>query len=296
MRQTPFFSRRVLLITVTSTLVIYILGGFAAHRGGEYLEQRRKEQVTTHEKNVYEKLSAEEKAIKKTHEYMSGAISLAGTTERIFFSYLQRKFDLNPVLGAEGTPIPVHRDPATSPEPINYLMRIAYPDQIVRHPPQQSELESNIAVTNIYSANCDQMDLPANFWIVMRESVQMGGYFVSHVPLALEMMESNDCILPPVAEDIDNEAAQQMVKIINDQTTSADLRYESVAFLLMRDHRDLVKQEWINQIISEQRPDGTWTREVGDNKPDFHTTLLGFWSLLEYSRPNTPYEPLILRP
>lgn len=296
MRQTPFFARKVLLITITSTFALYILGGFAAHQGGEYLEQRRKEQAIAREKHAFEKLSDEEKAIKKTHAYMPGAITLAGPTERVFFSYLQRKFNLDPLLGSEGPPIPVKRGLGVSPEPINYLVRIAYPDEIVRQKPQHSELESNVAITNIYSANCDHMDLPANFWAVMQESVRLGDYFVSHVALALEMMENNGCAMPPVATDLDNETAQQMVKIIEDPNTVADLRYEAIAFLLMRDHRDLVEQEWIDQITSEQLQDGTWPHKAGDTNTDFHSTLLAFWSLLEYSRPDTPDEPLILRP
>lgn len=296
MKQRPFFSRRVLLATFAATFLLYLVGGLALHKSSEYIEQRREEQVLAREKSAFDKLSREERAIIKTQDYMKGSITLAGASERVFFSYLQRKFDLDPVLGATGSPINVNRDPRTYPEHVNYLVRIAYPNEVVRETPRSGELDSNVKITNIYSANCDHMDLPANFWTVMDESVRMGGYFVSHVALALEMMESNKCVTPPIATSIDNEVALEMRKIVNDPSTVADLRYESIAFLLMRDRRDLVKQEWINQIVSEQREDGTWAQEAGGNKVDFHSTLLALWSLLEYSRPDTSEEPLILRP
>jgi len=292
----PFFSRRVLTLTVVMTIVLYVSGGFVLHKLGNYLEQRRKEQAVTQQKSALDKLSNEEKAIKKTQEYMLGSIALPEASERMFFGYLQRKFDLDPILGVAGPPINISRDPRTYPEQINYMVRIAYPDEIVREKPEVGKLDSNVAVTNIYSANCDHLELPANFWAVMEESVRLGGYYVSHVALALEMMESNRCMTPPIAAEIDSKVAEEMVKIISDSNTVADLHYESIAFLLMRDRRDLVKRAWIDQIISEQLEDGFWAQKVGDSKVDFHSTILAFWSLLEYSRPDTPDEPIILRP
>ncbi len=290
----PFFSQKNIVI-----IILCVFLGYGLLWGGVLIESRvdnnRIKRATKAEQDRLNNLSPEEKSILKTQNYLVDSITLADTSERIFLSYLQRKFDLPAKIGVEGPPIDLFEDPRTYPEQVHYLARIPYPDRIVNVPPKD-DLEDGIHITNIYGANCDHMSLPANFWPTMEQSIKTGSYYMTHVALALAMMKDNGCTLPSVASDMENRVTQEMVKVADNPDTVADLRYEAIAFLLLGERRDLVKQSWIDQIIKEQRDDGGWSQEVGGKDNDHHTILLAFWSLLEYSRPNTPDEPLILRP
>lgn len=240
--------------------------------------------------------SKEELAIKKATEHFMDTIHIVHPSDRIFLTYVQRKFSLDPKLGPDQVPIDLYENPRTYPEHLHFLARIAYPNRIVKVAPNMQEMDDDVKFMNIYSINCDRMDLPTNFWGMMDKNTKEGGYYTAHTILALAFMKDNGCTLPTEANDLKEQAIEALVKIAGDSTVSPDLRYEVTAFLLMDNRHDLVKQEWIDQIIAEQRPDGSWIHEFGDSKDDPHTTLLALWSLLEYARPNTPDEPLIHRP
>lgn len=292
--KTPFFTLKKLLHITAWVLVIYVLiwGGVVVKN---MIDHNNRARVVNLRQEQVKGLSREEQAIQRAQEYLVGSINTIGTSERIFLSYLQRKFDLPGTLGTEGPPIDLYEDPRTYPAEIHFLARIAYPDRVVTVPPKY-ELDDGVKVTNIYSANCDHLALPANYWRTVEQNVAAGGYYLAHVPLAFVLMKDNGCTLIPGAEDINNKALQELVRLADDPKTIADLRYEAVAFLLLSGKNDLVQPRWIDKIISEQREDGGWSKEVGGNKNDPHSTLLALWSLLEYSRPNTPNEPLIRRP
>lgn len=291
---TPFFETKKLMYIAAIIFVGHIL--LWAGLSIKYqIDQNRKARAGKSSRQQTSNLSREEQAIKKAQDHLVNSISVVDTSERIFFSYLQRKFELPSVLGADGPPIDLGEDPRTYPAEVHYLARIAYPDKIVKEIPKY-ELDDGVKVTNIYSANCDHLALPSNFWQTMEQNVATGGYYVAHVALALAMMKDNGCLLPPGADVINNRVTQELVKLADDPRTLADMRYEAVAFLTLSERHDLVQQKWIDQILSEQRTDGGWSRAVGEAKYDAHATLLAVWSLLEYSRPNTPDEPLIPRP
>lgn len=287
--------RTLILLTLVVAAVVCAIYGLVWAQD-QSMERERVEQSEKLRIESYNNLSKEEKAILRAETYVADSIHITDTSERIFFSYLQRKYDLGNKIGVSGPPMDLHEDPRTYPEHLHFLARVAYPDRIVNTGPKQSELDDPIKITNIYSANCDHLTLPPNFWPSMEKSIQDGSYYLTHVALAFEFMKDNGCALHPTAQDMSNRVNEGMVKLADDPGTVADLRYEAVAFLLMRGEDDLVKPEWINQIVEEQREDGGWTEKVGGSKNSPHATLLAMWSLLEYSRPNTPDEPLIRRP
>jgi hypothetical protein len=292
--KTPFFQPKKLLYITTAIFAAYILLWAGLSVKNKY-DKNQKSRVAKNSQQQVENLSHEQLAIKKAQDHLVNSISAVGTSERIFISYLQRKFNLPRVLGADGPPIDLYEDPRTYPSEVHYLARIAYPDKIVKELPK-FELDDGVKVTNIYSANCDHIPLPGNYWQTVDQNISTGGYYAAHVVLALEFMKDNGCPLPANVVDISNRVAQVLAKLADDPNAIADLRYEAVAFLLLSGKDDLVKPEWIDRIISEQRASGGWSKEVGGAKDDYHATLLAFWALLEHSRPNTSNEPFIRRP
>lgn len=292
--KTSFFQPKRLVFITISTILAYILLWSAFLVVNKIDNNRRVRSIVANQDQI-KNLTPEEQSIKKAQNYLTNSINTVDTSERIFLSYLQRKFDLPSSIGADGPPIDLYEDPRTYPAEVHYLARIAYPDRIVKEVPRY-ELDDGVKVTNIYSANCDHLVLPADYWDVMERNIATGGYYAAHVILAFSLMKDNNCTLTPNADIIKGRAIEVLVGVANDPTTVADLRYEAIAFLLLGERKDLIKAEWINQIISEQRSEGGWSRVVGESKNDPHATLLALWALLEYARPNTPDEPLILRP
>lgn len=290
---TSFSRRNILAFTIAMVLILGAASCWVIVK--EKIDHDRQARAIKTEQARLDSLSPEEKSILRTQNYLSGSISLFQPAERLFLDYLQRKFTLSDKTGVNGPPFDLSEDPRTYPQEIHYIARIGYPERIVTAAPKH-ELDEAVEVTNIYSSNCDHLKPPPNYWDIVEQNIKAGGYYLTHVALAMEFMEENNCDLPPNITDINQRVVEGMVKIADDPSQPSDLRYEAIAFLLLRGQRDLVQSRWIDQIISDQQTDGNWINDYNDRSGDTHTTLLAFWSLLEYSRPSAPDEPIIRRP
>jgi len=215
---------------------------------------------------------------------------------RMVMDYLQRKYGLDPVFNAAITPIGIKaKGGDDDPREILSERRIAYPNQLVRN--LSKGITDPVGVMDLEAINCDHISLPKDYDTIVAANLNRGGYYLTHVVFALQRMHENGCNFFSKQQDtaLREQAAQGMFIIINDPATTPDLRSESVAFLLDMGRRDLVQPTWITQIASEQLPNGGW--QSGGNDPDAdHATILALWSLLQYTYPNAPNEPMIRRP
>ncbi len=292
-RVTPFFSRKNIVLVSCCVLVAYFLlvgAGFIHNK----IEHDKRVRALKTQQDKINNLSPAEKAIRKAALYEVHMITSAQAFQRLLFDYLQRSYGLQPELGVSKTPMTIPASGPSYPSELNYLARIAYPDNVIKVAPKDNP--ESISFTNIYAANCDNLPLPPNFWQIVEEEYQAGKYYLTHDALALFFMKDNGCALPTTADILSAQITTGMVNIVKDPTTIADLRYEAIAFLQLTGHRDLIKSEWIDQIIQEQMPDGSWSAVAGSKKSDDHSTLLALWALLQYSRPEVKYQPLIRHP
>ena len=262
------------------------------------IDKRRAEdnlrETAAQQQKDFNALSNEQKAVKKAEAFLDNSIAVITPGERLFLSYLQRKFDLQQSLGADEIPIVFPQSTDGSFQEADYLARIAYPERLFTATP--GDTIQGGARTNVYSANCDILGLPSDYWQTMRQGYEAGGYTLTHVVLAITFMRDNGCEIPAVGNELFGLATQGMIALMDDPASTYDLRYEVVAFLQMSGQRELVKKTWIEEIVTNQREDGSWVSVNGDNRPSAHTTILGLWALLEHTNPDKPYEPLIRRP
>lgn len=286
-----FFSRRNILPTVAVVILVYALT-WALVLTGQKMHDNRVKHAAVVQQKQFDSQSADQKSIIKAQEYLKSYIGRVGIEQRLFLDYLQRKFNLDPSLSATQNPFQVREDPQTYPQEVNFLTRISYPDKIVTVAPRS--IVDGPALTNIYSANCDHMALPTNFWPTMEQNYQAGGYSMTHVALALAFMKDNGCQIPPSHADLKPKVIEAMTKLAGTPSTSADLRYEAIAFLGLSDAADHIENKWIEAIATDQKPGGSWV-DGNDVQNSDHTTILALWALLEYTHPNMPYEPLIHR-
>lgn len=287
-----FFSRRNLMLVTVAVLLVYLLMWTTVLVSRE-VDRRQEKHAAAVQQKQFDNQSDEQKSIIRAQEYLKSSIGKVGVEQRLLLDYLQRKYDLDKALGAEQNPFPITENPRTYPQEVNFLARISYPNKIVTVPPRS--IVDGPALTNIYSANCDHIALPPSFWPTMEQNYQAGGYSLTHVALALAFMRDNSCEVPAARSDLKSKVLAGMVKLADNPATNPDLRYEAIAFLGLSSDFTEINSKWVDAITEAQQENGSWI-DASDRQNSDHTTVLALWALLEYSKPNVPYEPLIHRP
>lgn len=123
----------------------------------------------------------------------------------------------------------------------------------------------------------------------------MGGYIISHMALACKWLKENGCAESfDILAGIEEELANLLVAIADDQQVVTDLGMEAVALLHYLGHSDKVKQEWVTAIAAAQMAEGCWDRQGGKIAPPVpqgHATAFALWVLLEDALPDAPEIP-----
>ncbi len=292
MKSTSLYSRKVLIGVGVIALLVFVIVQFVVVLDIK-LDQSNARRHAQQQQDKFNNLSKAEQAISKGEANLKGSITKIDSAERLFIAYLQRRFDLSKDLDANTYPINIPQDKNVFSLQIQYLARMAYPDKILDTLPP-SDINGAV-LTNIYAANCDVLPLPPTFWQSMEENHKAGGYSLTHVLLALAFMKDNGCSIPSYQQDLSSRTSEAMVKLMDNPETTPDMRYEIVAFLQLAGRYEMVKSEWIDQIVSEQLTDGGWLQKKDDRRASNHTTVLALWALLQYSRPDKTDEPLVHR-
>lgn len=293
MTSKPFFRRNSLLRVLLISLVLFV-GIQLFYISSRLLEVRHQKAAEASRLQALANRKPEEKAVEKAQQYLKDNISRVDPATRLILDYVQRRFNLDKSLNKDAYPITTKVGGASTSQEIDYILRIAYPDNI--HAVSPGNISNTLMITNIYSANCDHLNPPAVFWKTIRENVDKGGYLLTHNALAFAMLKDNDCPVPDNIEAMKPLIFSRIAKIAEDKSVTPDLRYEAAALLFLNSRHDLVEKSWIDQIVKEQRTDGGWTAIPGEKTNDPHATLLAMWAILEYQNPDKPYEPLIRRP
>lgn len=239
--------------------------------------------------------------INRAQAYFNKSFSQTSPVTRLLLDYLQRKYGLSPKLSAAITPIqpPIAGQQVDNAQ-FQVFNRISYPGDLVNVlPPAQDDPMTQMMMSALY---CDRIPLSKDFRQLVQTNIDAGGYNLTHVEFSLQRLKENNChpFSLPDQQAISKDIAVRMVSLIEDPKTIPDLRYEAVAFLLDMDQGYLVKTEWITQIVSEQRPDGSWkvrsSQKDSDTTGVDHATMLALWALLQLSRPSVPTEPMLHHP
>lgn len=277
----------VLLLAITSSVWCY---GVRRYNTSNTLKSSNARITTDFDNSPKPNLVDTNQALAKGQAQLLAAYDQVSPNQKLILDFLQRKFNLNDHFSAKKTHI---NSPVSDTEEWRLIKRIAYPDELENTLPPYNNNPTIYMV--MAAANCDHIKQPTNLGELIKRNVSDGGYSLLHVVLSLEFMRENGCNLP-VNREFENQVIEEAVKLADNPQASADLHYEAIAMLYFSGHKDLVKSNWLAQIIQEQNPDGNWDEHVDDKQSSDHATVLALWSLLEYSQPNTTNEPMIRHP
>jgi hypothetical protein len=118
----------------------------------------------------------------------------------------------------------------------------------------------------------------------MRDYVLLGGYYTTHVLLALLWAIDNACPMPPAYDqDLLSDTIRDVYAIADAGGSSVldDLRVDAMAILAAAGRHDLIQASWVDQILDEQLAGGGWKGDPNDSEPADHTTGLALWLLLQ---------------
>lgn len=237
---------------------------------------------------------AKDKAI----DYFATHVHQADPSWLSLFGYMHRRFGIVVPL-ASGQLADDISAAVGRPEVFQIYRRIEDPRAAVGKL-QIAALPTPIDRITASALHCDRIPLPSDWIDVLRKASVSGGYALTHSVLAAEWTVENGCLSRAAVETL---RADQIVWLVTFVQRRHDLRskfdaitdmwVEAVAMLYYVGAGDMVRPEWIEEIVNIQNDDGGWSRNPQDKRSDPHATALALWVLLEQLQPAARRVPWI---
>jgi hypothetical protein len=208
-------------------------------------------------------------------------------------SYLHRRFgdrarlgwvadDLAPRAVAAARASAGSTDPALAQLPV--FARMFDPAAVdLATPPSQLGLDGGGDVT-AEGLWCDRHPLPADFAARAGADLVAGGYELTHAAAGLVLATERGCPVP-----IDpSSATTGLVALLEEPT---DLGLEACGMLGYVGEPDLIRSEFVDEVLEAQAADGGWSQQLG-GPSTVHATEWGLRCLLEFrAGSDTPRVP-----
>jgi hypothetical protein len=161
---------------------------------------------------------------------------------------------------------------------------------------QTEDLEAVSAEVDLFTIPalyCDQVPLSDDYFEMLDRAVGFGDYQLTHVTLALILIQENGCEL--VLPDGFIEAVYfANAALIDDDPVVDDVELEAAAFLYIAGQGALVNDAFVERVIASQNDDGGWGfSSNGQGDSDWHSTILGLLFLLHVEFPADSYPPVL---
>ncbi len=158
-------------------------------------------------------------------------------------------------------------------------------------------LDSDLIIVN--ALYCDRRPLPLNYFSILKNEADEGGYHLTHVLLAWIWVQENGCELNLPNEFIDYVYSANTAIINNDPMIIDDLKLEAAAFLYLAGQGQLVDGYFIERVIANQNNDGSWGSSNNSQQEEYlqwHSTILGLLLLLHVESSIDSYPPMLDSP
>ncbi len=146
----------------------------------------------------------------------------------------------------------------------------------------------------VYALYCDRLGLPIHYSEMLNKEASRGGYYLTHVLLALIWIQENGCELALPDGFIDDVYNDNAAIIDKEPMMVDDLKLEAAAFLYLAGQGALVDDAFVERVIASQNDDGGWGfSSDGQGDSDWHSTILGLLLLLHVEFPADSYPPVL---
>jgi hypothetical protein len=139
---------------------------------------------------------------------------------------------------------------------------------------------------------CDQLEFPPCYDTTLKAGAAAGGYFVTHVGLALMWIRENGCAAP-VPEDFEASVIEGIAAIPNTNENVTDLEIEAASTLYYMGRGDLVSPSFLRVMLDVQREDGGWGMRSPSADSNWHPTFMAIWTLMEAGEPGLAKGPMV---
>jgi hypothetical protein len=139
---------------------------------------------------------------------------------------------------------------------------------------------------------CDQLEFPPCYDTTLKAGAGAGGYFVTHVGLALMWMRENGCTAP-VPKGFEASVIEGIAAIPNHNDNVTDLEIEAASTLYYMGRGDLLSPSFLRAMLDAQREDGGWPMHSKSADSNWHPTFMAIWTLIEAREPGLAKGPMV---
>jgi hypothetical protein len=217
------------------------------------------------------------RAIHRAIRYLDGPEILDEHFIFYVLHFLERRFEL----GVWETMPERHQAFMNSlgdPQPQKELFRRLIESDYVATLEQLEGAEDSVDRVTVRALYCRDYPLEEDFDSQLRKLAMRGGYYQSHVAMAIQWLRENDC--GSDRESIVSYVVDLMASQITVGDRSNDLEIERTAFLGYIGHGDRVPEGMVRDLVRLQNSDGGWSIKSRGGS-NWHPTFLALWFLLE---------------
>lgn len=223
--------------------------------------------------------------------YFATAVERPDPSWLSLFGYMHRRFGVDARL-ASGAPAHELRDGIARPEVWAIYRRIDDPGAQVDKG-AIAALPSPIDRITASALHCDRIPLPPDWVQILARASRAGAAALPHAVLATEWTVENGCRSRQDVAALHGEQVRLLEQLIeqrnaNQYKAATDLWIEAMAMLDYTGAGDRIRPEWIDDMLSQQRPDGGWPRQPRATASDPHASALALWVVLAQRQPQAP--------
>jgi hypothetical protein len=224
-------------------------------------------------------------------EYFVARDAKADPLSLLFLDYLRRKHDLKPL-----EPVVAHlknakADPShPDPQLMLHVKTYARLADVAAAPSadELSAVSHELDVMALEALYCDRGELKPGLIDRLRKTASPGKYYLTHAALYTGWALENGCLKEDAARTLIDELAPRLDALIRAEGGATDLAMEAISVLFFVGRRNDVRPEWVEQVKAAQKKNGGWSHDPRAEPTNDHSSLLGFWVVIEAARPNAP--------
>lgn len=162
-------------------------------------------------------------------------------------------------------------------------------------PEDLAAINEGIDLVTSRALHCDRLGLPSDYQATVREAAEAGGYFLTHVALALKWVRENGCDTE-WTRSLEAAILARVAEIPNADSQVTDLELEAATLLYYWGRDDLVPDGFLGAVLAAQGDDGGWSPDSESQATvrHWHPTSLALWMLLEMATQSEA--PMVPRP